>query len=240
MDIHDTITDQIAPGDKIIYHGNYTGYGKQSAECIDEILTFRRMILAMRGMMPHDLVYLRGAQEEMLQKLLQLQFAPNPLSVMMWMLENGLAQTLESYGIHPQSGIEACGQGVMALTKWTENTRQIIKSHPGHDIFQTQLQRAAFTEDTTEYPMLFVHSGLNADLPLIDQGDNFWWASHDFDAIETAYKPYEKVVRGYDPGHRGVHLNCITATIDGGCGFGGSLVCAQFDQDGSVTNLYES
>lgn len=238
--IHDTIAEDIKPGDRVLYHGNYTGYGAKSAACIDEILAFRRLVLAKRGMMPSDLVYLRGAQEEMLQKLLQLQFAPNPLDVLIWMLGNGMSGTLESYGISPHDGVEACGKGVMSLTKWTDSVRATMRAHAGHDIFQTQLTQAAFTDETAHYPMLFVHSGLNADRPLGEQGDNFWWAGHEFEAIENAYKPFEKVVRGYDPSHQGIRMNCITASIDGGSGFGGSLICASFAQDGQVETLLEA
>ena len=41
-----------------------------------------------------DVVLLRGSQEEMWQKLLELQFAPNPREVLAWMLEHGVAATL--------------------------------------------------------------------------------------------------------------------------------------------------
>jgi hypothetical protein len=78
--LHDALFERIKPGDRIVYHGNYTGYGEQSAACVDEILTFRRMVLAMPGMICSDFIYLRGQQEQMWQKLLQLQFAPDPMA----------------------------------------------------------------------------------------------------------------------------------------------------------------
>jgi serine/threonine protein phosphatase 1 len=37
-----------------------------------------------------------------------------------------------------------------------------------------------------------------------------------------------------------MHLNCITATIDGGCGFGGNLVCAGFSGNGAYLNILEA
>ena len=115
--LHDALYDKIAPGDRVVYLGNYTGHTTGAAASIDEILTFRRMLLSIEGMMSSDIVYVKGQQEEMWQKLLQLQFAPDPANVLLWMLSNGLGPTLESYGLSPTDGIEACRNGIMALTK---------------------------------------------------------------------------------------------------------------------------
>jgi len=237
--LHDQILNHIQPGDRIVYLGNYTGYGPQAVETIDEILTFRRLVLSLPGMVPSDFVYLRGAQDEMWDKLLQLQFAPDPNNVLLWMLGNGLSNTLYSYGLSPHDGIDACRQGVMGITKWAHALRQAIRKHAGHEIFNNQLTRAAHTAETAQYPMLFVHAGLDSRKPLQEQGDELWWDAEGFEALETAYKPYEKVVRGYDPQHKGVKLNCISASIDGGCGFGGSLVCTAFTASGEVEELIE-
>jgi serine/threonine protein phosphatase 1 len=237
--LHDNILKNIKLGDRIVYLGNYTGHGDHSAECIDELLTFRRMALAIPGMRPSDLVYLRGTQEEMLQKLLQLQFATNPADVLLWMLGNGLSNTLKSYGLCPHDGIESCRQGVMELIKWTHVVRQAIRERTGHEMLSTQLKQAALTDKSSHYPMLFVNSGLEPDKDLSAQGDSFWWASDHFEAMSERYKPFEKIVRGYDPAHKGVHLNCITATIDGGCGFGGTLAGAAFTASGDVEHLLE-
>jgi hypothetical protein len=239
MNLHDAIYNKIKPGDRIVYLGNYVGYGKQGAACVDEILTFRRLVLSMPGMLCSDLVYLRGQQEEMWQKLLQLQFAPDPTGTLLWMLGNGLSNTLYSYGLSPHDGIEACRLGIMGLTKWTSSVREKLRAHPGHEIFGTQLTRAAHTNDNAAYPMLFVHAGLDATKNLGDQGDTFWWASDEFENIKEAYLPYQKIVRGYDPAHKGVVTNCVTATIDGGCGFGGHLVCASFEVNGTITDILE-
>lgn len=239
MALHNTILNKINPGDRIVYLGNYTGYGTQSVECINEILTFRRLILALPAMMPKDFVYLRGAQDEMWQKLLQIQFAPDPTNVLLWMLGNGMSNTLYSYGLSPHDGIDACRQGVMSLTKWTHEVREAVRRHAGHEIFNTQLMQAAHTEVDADYPMLFVHAGLDTNKPLESQGDSLWWANEEFENINIAYKPFQKVVRGFDPSHKGVHLNCVTATIDGGCGFGGDLVAAAFNSGGEIEELIE-
>lgn len=240
VNMHDEIFKDIKTGDRILYMGNYTGYGPQARQCIDEILAFRRTILAKPSMIPSDLLYLRGRQEEMWDKLLQLPFAPNPQNVLLWMLGNGLSETLRSYGLCPHDGIEACQKGVMGITKWTNQIRKAIRSNAGHEKFMTNYVRAALTDQEATYPMLFVHAGLDSNKPLEAQGDNFWWLSDSFETMQSAYKPFEKVIRGYDPKHRGVYLNCISATIDGGCGFGGELVCAGFTPDGSVEELLQA
>ncbi len=238
--LHDAILENIKPGDRIVYHGNYTGYGQHAVGTMEELLMFRRLVLAIPGMIPSDFVYLRGTQEEMMQKLLQLHFAPNPSDVLLWMLGSGLAPTLQNYGISQHDGIEACRLGIMAITKWTHCVRAKIRDHAGHETLMNHMQRAAFTSNDAQSPLLFVHAGLNVHKPLAEQGDSLWWDGDCFDAISEAYKPFDKVVRGYDPAHKGMKMNCITATLDDGCGFGGMLVCAGFDQTGQVTNIFEN
>jgi serine/threonine protein phosphatase 1 len=240
QNLHDHILQHIRPGDRIVYHGNYTGFSGDSAACITEILTFRRMVLALPGMMPSDIQYLRGRQELIWEKLFQLHYAPNPSDVLLWMLGNGLSDTLYSYGLSPHDGVEACKAGTMGITKWTSLIRKAIRAHPGHDIFMRQLKRAAFTDLNTQAPMLFVHAGLNPSESLYEQGDHFWWACDDFQNMEQAYRPFEKVIRGYDPEHKGSELNCISATIDDACGFGGYLISVGFDQDAQVTCILEA
>jgi len=235
--LHNHILNKVKPGDRIVYMGNYTGYGINAVQSINEILTFRRLILSLPGMIPKDFVYLRGAQDEMWQKLLQLQFAPDAQNVFLWMLGNGLSNTLKSYGVSAHDGINACRQGIMSITKWTHEVRSAIRKHAGHEIFNTQLTRAAFTETNSKCPILFVHAGLDSNRQLEEQDDCLWWASESFENIDKAYKPFEKVVRGFDPQHKGINLNCITATIDGGCGFGGELICAGFNQDGQIDDM---
>ncbi len=232
--LHDTIFPHIQVGDRVIYTGNYMGYGESSVGVIDEMLSFRRAVLAKRGMIPSDLIYLRGGQEEMWQKLLQLQFAPDPTKALVWMLGNGLKNTLYAYGLCPHDGIEACRQGIVGISQWTTKIRTLFKNNSGHEAFTTHLVRAAFMPETSDYPMLFVHAGIDCDKPLTNQGDNFWWGHDKFNHIEKSYDPFQKVVRGYDPTHNGIQYNGVKATIDGGCGFGGTLVCAVFDDQGNV------
>ncbi|MGY8994381.1 MAG: hypothetical protein ACKVK8_09575, partial [Rhodospirillales bacterium] len=82
----------------LIYLGNLIGRGGGVLACIDEALVFRRALLAQRGADSNSVVYLRGGQEEMWHKLLQLQFASDPSDVLKWMMAQGVAATLEAYG----------------------------------------------------------------------------------------------------------------------------------------------
>ncbi len=242
MALHDEIYPQFEAGDRLVYLGNYTGFGTQPVETIDELLTFRRMILARPSVKPEDIVYLRGAQEDMWHRLIQLQFCPNPVDTFLWMLGNGMSASLEAYGISPHDGINAAREGIMPLTRWTNEIREKLRRHPGHDIFLTQHRRAAFTsipaEDRT--PILFVNAGINESRPLEDQGDDLCWSGQHFNDMTHPYRPFEKVIRGFDPAHQGVHINCVTASLDGGCGFGGPLVCAAMDAAGEISAIMEA
>lgn len=240
MDLHDQLYDQLRPGDRILYTGNIFGHGHDPVGTLDEILTFRRGVLSLPGMMADDFIYLRGGMEEMWEKLQQIQFAPNPKDVLNWMLDNGMSSVLEGYGVHPRSGLFATCEGVMATTKWTSAVRAAIRRRPGHDIFQCQLRRAGYTSVNTQHPLLFVSAGINPAKQLHEQGDALWWGGQNFDCIENAYHPFRKVIRGFDPQHKGIHITDTTVTIDGGCGFGGSLICAGFDMDGEVVGILES
>ncbi|HEY8963902.1 MAG TPA: hypothetical protein VIN59_05495 [Alphaproteobacteria bacterium] len=241
--LHDDLITKFQPGDRLVYLGNYIGRGTNSQLVIDELLAFRRMILAIAGVQPTDIVYLRGQQEEMLQRIFQLQAATSPWIVYEWMLDQGLAQTLESYGVDPREGLNACAVDKTSdsgrLSRWTNFVRHMVTRPLGHDIFFTQLKRAAYTPTLGDSPLLFVNSGLKTDLKLEDQGDRFWWGGDDFNTITDAYNPYARVVRGYDPQQRGLYINCVTATMDNGCGFGGTLACASWNDDASVGDIFE-
>lgn len=238
--LHDQLLPELKAGDRVVYLGNYIGVGHDSAPVIDELLTFRRMALAIAGFQPTDLVYLRGQQEELLQRIFQLQFASTPWVVYEWMLDQGLAPTLESYGIDAREGLNAAAADTNRLSRWTNFVRHMVYRREGHDQFFGSLKRAAFTNVSDEKPMLFVNTGVKTDLRLEDQGDRFWWGGDDFQTITDAYDPFGRVIRGYDPQRRGLYINCVTATMDNGCGFGGSLACAAWEKDGSVGQIFEA
>ncbi|MCZ6721503.1 MAG: hypothetical protein O7A65_08165, partial [Proteobacteria bacterium] len=75
--LHDGLARDFRQGDRLVYLGNMIGHGRPVIETIDELLYFRRLLLARSGVMACDLAYLRGSQEEMWDKLLQLHLAVN-------------------------------------------------------------------------------------------------------------------------------------------------------------------
>src|SRR3546814_17578731 len=77
----------------------------------DLLLRFRSLFLARPDAFACDVVHLRGSQEEMWQKLLQLQFATDPKAVLQWMLDQGLAASLEAYGVPPSEGLREAAAG---------------------------------------------------------------------------------------------------------------------------------
>ena len=239
--LHDEIGSLFKPGDRLVYLGNFIGKGDQVIETVNELLDFRRALIAMPGMLASDVVYLRGGQEEMWSKLLQIQFAPNPVEVMQWMLGQGMEPTLLSYRGNPQQGLAAARDGVMAMTRWTSLLRAEIRSKPGHEALFSALRRAAFTGSDIERPggLLFVNSGLDTSKPLTNQGDAFWWGAPNWAMITRPYGPFQKIIRGFDPAHGGPQMTTYTLTIDGGAGFNGSLVGACLTPQGEVIDIIE-
>lgn len=220
--LHMTFMDRVGEGDRIVYLGNYVGVGPQVRETLAELIRFRRWFLAMPPYMdPSDIVHLRGAQEEMWQKLLQLQFANRPLEVLDWMLQHGLNATLQAYESSAEEARAMAGQGVQALTQWTGLLRDRMRSRPGHDALFSGLKRAAVTETGS---LLMVSAGLDETKPLDRQNDALWWAGKSFAAIQNPYGGFQRVLRGYDPEHGGYRETPATITLDGGCGFGGPLM----------------
>lgn len=238
--LHDAMIGKIRAGDRIVYLGNYTGYSRRSRETIDELLTFRRMALSIPGVMPSDIVYLRGRQENMWQQLFNLQFERSPLRTMERMIEGGLDGTLESYGISAYDGMRSAREGVLAITRWTGRIREALRHNRGHDSLMTSYRRAAYTDGNDPNPLLFVNSSIDPQRNLQEQDDCFWNGGEDFAAMTKPYAPFTKVIRGYDPLHQGVRLNCVTASLDGGSGFGGSLVCAAMDAQGTIQEMMEA
>jgi hypothetical protein len=239
--LHDEIGSLFKPGDRLVYLGNFIGIGEKTLETVGELLDFRRALIAMPGMLATDIVYLRGGQEEMWSKLLQIQFAPNPVEVMQWMMGQGALPTLLAYKGNPQQGLASARDGVMAMTRWTSLLRAEIRSRPGHEALFSALRRAAFTGHDVERPggLLFVNAGLDTTKPLSNQGDAFWWGAPNWALITRPYGPFQKIIRGFDPAHGGPQMTTYTLTIDGGAGHNGTLVGACLTPQGEVIDIIE-
>jgi serine/threonine protein phosphatase 1 len=112
-----------------------------------------------------------------------------------------------------------------------------MQATPGHAALISALRRAAYTEN---HALLFVHAGLDPGRPLERQADALWWGGPGFAELAYPYDGFRRVVRGFDPQHRGVEVQPYTTTLDAGCGFGGPLVAACFDPQGEILDSVEA
>lgn len=237
MALHAGLWEKLRPGDRLVYLGNVIGRGPYSSQTIDELLIFRRAVMTLQPSEQPQVVFLRGAQEEMWQKLLQLQFATDPRGVLEWMLQQGVAETLASYGLGVEDARRAAGSGAVGLTRWTQALRSAIQAAPGHYDFMAAVRRAAMTDDGS---LLFVNAGLDPSRPLEAQRDSFWWSSSSFSRLDQPFGDYRRVVRGFDRNRPGLEVGEFAATLDAGCGFGGPLLAACILPDGTFEEALEA
>ncbi len=234
--LHKEIEGRFIEHDRVVYLGNFMGYGPHIIKTLNELLRQRIAFLARPGMDPNHIAYLRGSQEEMWRKLLELQFASEPEEVLSWMLGQGVDATLEAYGENPQQGKTACRRGALSIAKWTTRLRRAMHEHSGHEQLMSALRRASFT-DSGE--LLFVSAGIDPGRPLREQGDTLWWGSGYYSSIGQSYSGYRRVIRGFTRTTNGIDINSYAATIDGGCGRGGTLVAACFNLEGATVDYIE-
>lgn len=233
--LHDQLAGRITPEDNLVYLGNMIGRGRHVAAAIHELLLFRRAVLARQlGPDAGAIVYLRGSQEEMWHKLLQMQFATDPRSVFEWMLARGVAATIEAYGGSVVEGRSAANRGALALSQWTNRLRAAVRAQDGHDRLLNGIQRAAYTADRE---ILFVAAGVDPERPLDHQADAFWWGHPAFDRDQGPCSGFRRTIRGYDPRHQGVVVGVHTTSLDGGCGFAGPLLAGRFDAGGGLLEV---
>ena len=117
--VHQKLAPRITPGDRLVYLGNYwgDGSGETVIATINELLLFRRYFIAIDGIDIADIVFLRGASEEMVTKLQQ---------------------------IHVQSIMR---QGAHAISQWTSQFADALRRHSGHSALLADLKHAAYTTD---------------------------------------------------------------------------------------------
>ena len=160
--LHAAIEERFQPGDRIVYLGNYLGLGTQVAATIDELVAFRGALLAVPHMSVCDVAYLRGSQEEMWQKLFQLHLSVEPSSVLQWMLDRGVQQTLAAYGWGPDEAQGRVSNGSQEIARWLSELRARMQQYPGHQELLASVRQAAFTDDGA---LLFVNSGARSLAP---------------------------------------------------------------------------
>ena len=233
--LHDRIAARFGEGDAIVYLGNYVGHGSAVKATLDELLDFRLRVLARPHGFACDVVFLRGAQEEIWQKLLQLQFASNPGEVLTWMVQAGIEATIRDYGGELRQGFAAARDGPRTITRWTTGLRNAMNAAPGHTALFAALRHAAIGEK-----LLFVHAGIDPSRPLASQGDRFWWGGRDILDLHEPFDGFARVVRGFDRQQRGVVEREFSVSLDGGAGRGGPLMAALFAPDGSVVEVLDA
>jgi len=236
-EIHRIVLSQFEDGDRMVYLGNFMGRGRHVRATVDEILRARRKLLARPGMFVEDIVFLRGSQEEMWQKVMQLQFAPNPREVLPWVINQGVGATIQAYGGNLEEGLRAVRDGAVSITRWTNALRASLRNAPGHGELMSSLRRAALSDDGA---LLLVNAGIDVTRPLTAQSDSFWWGGTDFAAIDAPYGEVRKIVRGFDRAGQGAVDAQFTLSLDGGCGRGGKLLAALLRPDGQVQAIYEA
>jgi hypothetical protein len=235
--LHDAISERFQEGDRIVYLGNYVGYGPAVLATIDELLDFRRRVMGRRNGLTCHVAFLRGTQEEMWQKLLQLQFAPNPSEVLRWMVAAGMEATIRAYGGDLRQGFSASRDGPRTITRWTGALRNTMNTTPGHTALFSALRHAAFTG---KRELLFVHASLIPSRPLAEQGDAFWWGRGDILELTAPFEGFKRIIRGVDRDRRGLVQREYAVSVDGGAGLGGSLIAACFGLDGAVIDVVEA
>lgn len=226
--LHKKIATEFKVGDVIVYLGNIMGAGPDTVKTIDEALIFRRALISIPGVSQNDVIYLRGQQEEMFHRLMQIQFANNPLDVYEWMLKHGLRKVLISYGIDPEEGKRILPQGVVAMSRWTTALRKAQQEHDGHIDYMAELKHAAYTSDND---LLIVHFGINHDVSLHLQGDAFWWGGHLPFVRPYPYMGFNRIIRHFPVQEKGGILNVpYYTTLAGSGGFDGPIFCVLFDE----------
>ena len=232
-ELHTVLERQFRPGDRLVYLGNYVGGGPASTQTLDELLLARRALLARFGLLDSDIVYLRGGQEEMWQKLLQLHLAQDPSTVLEWMLSHGVESTLRAYDGNPDQGRMWCRDGARSLARWTSSLRDSVRSKAGHAHFFASLKRAAVSNDQA---ILFVHAGIDTQRPLSAQTDTFWWGMEGYSDFAPNYEGFRRIVRGFDSDNSGFSLEGYAITIDNGSEGEGGLEAICLDTEAEVVD----
>ncbi|MCL2469978.1 MAG: hypothetical protein FWF24_07145 [Alphaproteobacteria bacterium] len=237
--LHDHLAGRFRVRDRLVYTGNYlsaTSFDNHAV--LEELLAFRAALLAKPGMEPRDIVHLRGPAEEAWQRLLRLQFAPSPSRALDQYLAAGAEAYLRLYGVSMNDTRSMARAGSVSITRWTNQLRGLQRQALGHEALACSLRRAAVTAPCGEHQarVLIVPAGYDMSRSLEEQTDQLWFGKMPFQAEGQGAK-FARIIRGFDPAQGGVHLEDIAVTLDGGCGFGGPLVCACFDALGTLLEI---
>ena len=226
--------------DKLIFLGNVIGLGDNSKETLTSVINLRFNLMSKFKLKPERIVFLRGAQEEMFSKLLQLQLAPNPIEIIEWMFDHGVNKTINSYGFSEDEVKNIASSGTINITKWTSNLNKSLHMYPGHFQYFLNLKHAAYSYSKK---ILFVNRGVDITRPLSAQNDCFWWGFQDFSKIQNPYKTYLRIVRGYESEHLNqseISNNNVICTLFKQPLSNKSILFGIFGENGEIFDLFEN
>ena len=226
--------------DKIVFLGNVIGLGEYSKEAITSVVNLRFELMSKFKLKPREIIFLRGAQEEMFNKILQLQIAPNPLEIISWIFEHGVDKTLESYGFSRKEVLSVASSGTVSLSKWTSKLNKSIIQNPGHKEYFLNLKHAAYSSSKK---ILFVNRGVDITRPLSAQNDCFWWGYQNFSKIDKPYNTFVRIVRGYQSNNNNKLENAknkVVCTLFKQPLSNKTIYAGIFTEDGDILELFES
>ncbi len=238
--IKNHILNNFNAGDKLIILGNVIGLGEKARETISSILDLRLRLMAKFFLDSNEIVFLRGSQEEMFLKLMQLQIAPNPLDIISWMFDHGVHKTIKSYGFSKEEIEDVASQGTISISKWTAKLNKELSKNLGHKDFFTNLKHAAFSNSRK---ILFVNRGVDVSRPLSAQNDCFWWGYQNFSKINQPYNTFIRIVRGYQSGPKNDLSNLqqkVVCTLFKPPIENTKILAGIFNENGEILDLFES
>ncbi len=234
------ILKNFVSSDKLIFLGNIIGLGDSSKETLNSVIDLRFNLMSKFKIKPESIVFLRGAQEEMFSKLLQLQLAPNPREIVDWMFDHGVNKTIKSYGFSENDVRNIASSGTINISKWTSNLNRILQMNQGHTQYFLNLKHAAYSHTKK---VLFVNRGVDITRPLSAQNDCFWWGYQNFSKIYEPYKTFVRIVRGYESEHSNhleVSKNKVVCTLFKQPLSNNSVLCGVFTENGEILDLFEN
>ena len=234
------ILDNFNIDDKLIFLGNVIGLGNNRKETLNSVIDLRFNLMSKFKLKPESIVFLRGAQEEMFSKLLQLQLAPNPREIIEWMFDHGVNQTIKSYGFSENEVKNIASSGTINISKWTTNLNKILQNNPGHTQYFLNLKHAAYSHTKK---ILFVNRGVDITRPLSAQNDCFWWGFQDFSKVQNPYKTFLRIVRGYaseNLNNPDISKKNIVCTLFKQPLSNNTVICGIFSENGEILDLFQS
>ncbi len=234
------ISDNFKKNDKLIFLGNVIGLGEFSKETISSIIHLRFELMSKFYLKPESIIFLRGAQEEMFSKILQLHIAPNPIEIINWIFDHGVDKTLNSYGYTREDVKNIATTGTVSISRWTAKLNKSILDNPGHKEYFSNLKHAAFSDSKK---ILFVNRGVDVSRPLSAQNDCFWWGYQNFSNFNKPYNTFVRIVRGYQSNQKNKLENAkneVVCTLFKQPLTNNMIYGGIFSENGEILELFES